>query len=219
MGKQMFLIVVLTLIISVPSLFAQGVFLERGENAFHTGLGFFVNGESPGFFVRGGYTFAGILDGEVQWYKGKRGTMFSSILVPRVTYYPVKEMDTPSSPTVGVSLQYNQFTVREVTTAIIPIQQPVVGYITQQIVNDVTYHYIFGTGSVHRTFGVWNNYSMRPFVECGFGVSNKGWKFLWKLGTTLSKQTQRNTLFVLAPSIQHEPHTTTVLITAGFVFL
>ncbi|MCX7984877.1 MAG: hypothetical protein N3A63_08250 [Bacteroidetes bacterium] len=215
---KIILLNVFVIVCSLPAIYAQGLFLERGESALYGSVGFFINKESPGFSLRGGYTYRGVIDGEFQLFKGKKGTMYNTLFVPRVTFYPIKEGDTPTSPTISVSAQYNRYVVREVATAIIPIQQPVVGYITRQVINDITYHYFVGTCAIHRTLGIWHRYYIRPFAECGFGVSTKGWKFLWKVGTTMAKQTQQQTLFVLTPYIQHEPHATTVAVFVGFVF-
>lgn len=198
------------------SLFGQGMFLSRGETAWYGAAGFFLNTETPGFALKGGYCYKGIADAELQWQKGKKGTPYSNLFIPRLSYYFVKEEDTPTAPTVGASLQYTQYTVTERTIVVVPINFPTVSYTRTEFSKNETYKYIILTGSIHRSLGTWRQYLVRPFAECGFGMSSKGWKFLWKIGTSLTKQTQQRSLFVLMPYLQREPNTTTIGITAGF---
>ncbi len=207
---------ILLLLLMCNSLHSQSILLERGENGYSAAAGFFINSESPGILLSGSFSYKGVIDVGLQWQKGKRGTPYKSFVIPRLVYFLLKEGDTPNAPTVGIGLQYQRLTGNENTIVQVPLQPA--GYTTMVINKDVTYHYVIFSGCIHRTLTEWQLYAIRPFGECGFGVSNQGWKFIWKLGATLSKPLKGDNIFYILPYIQREPYTTTFIISTGIIF-
>ncbi len=196
---------------------AQGLFLERGQNGFQTVVGFFSNNISNGFLFSGGYSYRGMFDVGFSWQGGKSGTPYHSLFSPRVTYYPLKENDTPNAPSIAINIMYNQYTITERTEVPVPTTQPV-GYTMVTLTNENTYRYVTPSCGISRTIGVGKKYTFEPFSEVGFGISNKDWKFVWKIGMSAFKQIQARSLFVVTPLLQREPDATTFVLTAGIIF-
>jgi len=208
----MFFFLVFTI---VYSSFSQGEFIKRGKSGIECGAGFGTNSGMSGKTLFAGFSYSGVVDANINYWKWSSGYVQDGIVLPSITYYPIKQEDAKKAPTLGVTLGYSHYKSHSVSFVDVP--EPNMQYRTDTIKTDETIDAVKLGINVFRRTGRWKIYFFQPTIGADVFMKNSGWEFALHGGVAIGSRIKGGPLVVFIPSIERQSSITTFILTINIV--
>jgi hypothetical protein len=191
--------------------FSQGEFIRRGRSGIGAGAGFSANKEMNGKTIFAGFSYKGVLDLGLIYWKASSGKIRGEVFTPNIAYYPVKQEDAKNAPTLGISLGYSHY--KSTSTSLVDIPEPNMQHRTDTIKTDLTVDALkFGINAYHRT-GYLKAFFFQPMIGANVSVTNSGWEFILRGGIAIGSRIKRGPLLILTPAVERQSGVTTFVLT------
>ena len=206
------------LIISLlQSSFSQGEFLQRGRSGFGVGTGFSTNSETNALGYYAGFSYKGLLDANLTYTKANGGKVKDGVVLPSITFYPVKQEDAKNAPTLGISLGFSRYTSK--TTLKVETQDSVgVGWHWYEHDTTKTINAVKLGVSTHHRIGYWKVFFFQPMLGADLSMISSGWEFKLRGGVAIGTRIKSGPLLIFSPCVEREAGLTTFVFTCSLVF-
>lgn len=195
--------------------FSQGEFLKRGKSGFGAGIGFSTNREMNGKTAYAGFSYKGIIDIGLTYWKMSSGKIQDGVFTPSLTLYPIKQEVAKKVPTLGFSIGYSRYKTQSMTFLDVPtpdMQHRIDTLESKATVNAIR----LGVTAYHR-IGRWKIFSIQPLIGMNAVVTKSGWEYTVRAGVSFSSRIKRGPLVVYTPSIESQSGVATFIFTVGLV--
>jgi hypothetical protein len=197
--------------------FSQGEFLQRGGNGFGVGMGFSTNNETNALSYYAGFSYQGILDANLTYSKANGGKVRDGVVLPSITYYPVKQEDAKVAPTLGISLGFSRYVSKKTST----MEEPDlvgIGWHWYEQTTEATVNAVKLGVITHHRMGYWKVFFFQPMLGADLSIISSGWEFKLRGGVAIGTRMKRGPLFILTPCIERQSGLTTFVLTLSAIF-
>jgi len=197
--------------------YSQSEYLQRGQSSFGAGIGFCSNKDASGWNAQAGYSYYGFLDAGVSYSKANGGKVQNGVFTPRITYYPMKQEDAESIPTIALSIGFTSYTSVEKNVYYVPQDTGALTYRTYEMIEEQKNNvFLLGLCS-QRRIGYWSVFFFQPQFGAELGMKQNGWDFTLRMGVAIGTRIVNGPMLILTPGLERRSELTTVLISIGVV--